>query len=51
MTGVIVNNRRAALERVIVEFRVMAIETVKLHDMAGLTLRVGNFVQLEAAAP
>src|SRR4029079_11253869 len=50
MAGVVVDDPRAPLERVVLEFRVMAVEAVELHHVAGAALLVGDLVQTEIDA-
>ena len=50
MAGVVVDDPRAPLERIVLEFRVMAVEAVELHHVAGAALLVGDLVQIETDA-
>ena len=50
MAGVIIDDARTPLERVVLEFRVIAVEAVELHDVARAALLAGNFVQIEICA-
>ena len=46
----VVDDACALLERIVLEFRVMAVEAVELHDVAGATLLIGDLVQTEIDA-
>jgi hypothetical protein len=50
MTGVIIDQACAALEREIAECGVVALETVELNHMAGLALIVRDRFQIEIGA-
>ena len=50
MAFVIVDEARALLERILLEFRMIAVEAVELHHVARLALLVGDLVQLELGA-
>ena len=50
MAGMVVDNPRAPLERVILEFGVMAVEAVEFHHVAGAALLVGDSGQIEMDA-
>src|SRR5262249_11938319 len=47
MAGMVVDDPGAPLERIVLEFRVMAVEAVELHHVAGAALLVGDLVQTE----
>src|SRR5690606_14070231 len=50
MAGMIIDDPRATLEWIALEFRVMAVEAVELHHVAGVALLGGDFVQVEVDA-
>ena len=50
MAGMVVDDPCAPLERIVLEFRVMAVEAVELHHVAGVALLVGDLVQIEIDA-
>src|SRR5262245_34827197 len=50
MAGVIEYDPGAPFERIVVEFRVMAIEAVELHDVAEVALLTGDLAQFEVGA-
>ncbi|WP_139247843.1 hypothetical protein [Hyphomicrobium sp. CS1GBMeth3] len=50
VTGVVIDDPRALLERVIIELWVVAVEAVELHDVARAALLVGDLVEFEICA-
>src|SRR5262245_6502982 len=50
VAGMVVDDPCAPPERIVLEFRVMAVEAVELHYVAGAALLVGDFIQIEIDA-
>src|SRR5688572_20513437 len=50
MAGMVIDDPCAAFERIVVEFRVIAIKAVELHHMAGAALLVGDLAEIETPA-
>ena len=50
MLSMVENDSRTPLERIVLEFRVMAVEAVELHQVTRAALLVGNSVQIETCA-
>ncbi len=47
MAGMVVDDPRAPIERIVFELRVVAVEAVELHDMARAALLVRDLAQTE----
>ena len=50
MAVMVVDDPRAPLERIVFEFRMMAVEAVELHHVARAAFLVGDLAQIEVDA-